>query len=132
MKLEQQDIDEAFDMKFLFRLHSEVIIHIGHPCVPQELIKSMVETLKEGSKLYETFVEERQNNIDGKLNKNNLLSSTNELSSPLTIQNKKSLDKVEGITARVIPVVREKFAYACLQCLFDLCSEQDEEGKGLK
>ncbi|CAJ0630351.1 10027_t:CDS:10 [Entrophospora sp. SA101] len=129
LKLEQQDIDEAFDMKFLFKLHSEVIIHIGHPYVPQELIQSMVETLKEGSKLYETFIEERQNNIDGELNKNNLLLSSNELF-PLTIQNKKLSDKVEGTTARIIPVVREKFAYACLQCLFDLCSEQNEEDEG--
>ncbi|CAJ0913275.1 16746_t:CDS:2, partial [Entrophospora sp. SA101] len=118
--LEQQDIDEAFDMKFLFRLQSEVIVHIGHPYVPQELIKSMVETLKEGSKLYDTFIDERENNY-------NTLSSTNDLSS--SFQSKKLADKVEGTTAKVIPVIRERFAYACLQCLFDLCSEQGEQGE---
>jgi hypothetical protein len=122
--MEQQDIDEDFDMNFLLLLQSDVMIHMGRPRVPQNLIRDLVKTIQEGSQLYFTDVK-RQGVMNDYLNK------------PLPIPNgtsrtKKSLEKlsekVEGSTAKIVPVARERFAYACLQCLFDLCSD-DQNGE---
>lgn len=110
INLEQQDINEAFDMKFLFNLQTDVLIHMGHPRVPQTLIREIVETLQEGSQLYSADIE-RQSAVNGHSNKSHV----------------KQLEKVEGVTAIIAPVARERFAYACLQCLFDLCSAEYED-----
>ncbi|CAB4394110.1 unnamed protein product [Rhizophagus irregularis] len=125
IKMEQQDTDEDFDMNFLFRIQSDVMVHMGRPRVPQNLIRDLVKTIQEGSQLYFSEVK-RQEIMNDYLNK------------PLPIPNgtpsrtKKSLEKlsekVEGSTAKIVPVARERFAYACLQCLFDLCSD-DQTGE---
>ncbi|CAI2181355.1 20085_t:CDS:10 [Funneliformis geosporum] len=133
IKIDQQDTDEAFDMKFLFRLQSDVMIHMGRPRVPQNLIMDLIKTIQEGSQLYSSDVE-RQGVMNGYLDKPlpvpvpNGASSHQKKSKPP----EKLSEKVEGVTAKIIPVAKERFAYACLQCLFDLCSEDqtgDEEIK---
>ncbi|CAG8443203.1 6201_t:CDS:10 [Funneliformis caledonium] len=133
IKIDQQDIDEAFDMKFLFRLQSDVMIHMGRPRVPQSLIRDLIKTIQEGSQLYLSDVE-RQGAMNGYLNKplpvpvSNGTSFHQKKSKP----REKLSEKVEGVTAKIVPVAKERFAYACLQCLFDLCSEDqtgDEEIK---
>ncbi|CAG8510749.1 17383_t:CDS:10, partial [Dentiscutata heterogama] len=110
INLEQQDANEAFDMKFLFNLQTDVVIHMGHPRVPQTLIREIVETLQEGSQLYSADIE-RHAAVNGHSSKTHV----------------KQLEKVEGVTAIIAPVARERFAYACLQCLFDLCSAEYED-----
>ncbi|CAG8503304.1 19215_t:CDS:10 [Racocetra persica] len=120
INLEQQDTNEAFDMKFLFNLQTDVIIHMGCPRVPQTLIREIVETLREGSQLYSTDIE-RQEAANGHLNK---ISTTSNIE---RTAHAKQLEKVEGVTATIIPVARERFAYASLQCLFDLCSAEYED-----
>ncbi|CAG8467852.1 8909_t:CDS:10 [Cetraspora pellucida] len=120
INLEQQDTNEAFDMKFLFNLQTEVIIHMGRPRVPQTLIRDIVETLREGSQLYSTDIE-RQEAVNGHLNKTSTTSNIERTT------HAKQLEKVEGVTVLISPVARERFAYACLQCLFDLCSAEYED-----
>ncbi|RHZ78300.1 hypothetical protein Glove_166g199 [Diversispora epigaea] len=132
LKTEQQDADEAFDMRFLFSLQSDVMIHMG-PRVPQTLIKKIVEAIQEGSQLYFTGVKRREI-VNGFVNESS--SNNNDDDDDDDHNNNdddgyelnKVSEKVEGITTEIIPVARERFAYACLQCLFDLCSDgQNDE-----
>lgn len=107
-------------MKFLFSLQSNVMVHMGRPRVPQMLIKKLVETIREGSQLYFTEVHRREIVNGYKLSPNE--EDYNNYNDDENEPNK-VLGKVEGATAEIIPVARERFAYACLQCLFDLCSD---------
>ncbi|CAG8747385.1 1768_t:CDS:2, partial [Acaulospora morrowiae] len=102
LKVDQHDIDEAFDMKCLFDLQTAVMVHMGRPRVPQDLIKKMVEAIKDGSRLYSTDVQ-RQGN--GYLNRSP--TPPNKVNEPHL---KKALEEVEGVTTKIIPVAREGFA----------------------
>ncbi|RIA83990.1 hypothetical protein C1645_880206 [Glomus cerebriforme] len=125
IKIDQQDIDEEFDMNFLSRLQSDVMIHMGRPRVPQSLIRDLVKTIQEGSQLYSSDVK-RQEVMNGYLNKPLPIPNGSPSSTKKSIE--KLSEKVEGATAKIVPVARERFAYACLQCLFDLCSD-DQNGE---
>jgi hypothetical protein len=94
---------------------------MGRPRVPQNLTRDLVKTIQEGSQLYLSEVE-RQGVINGYLNK----SLPDGPSRPKKLLGKLS-EKVEGATAKIVPVTRERFAYACLQFLFDLCSDHQNE-----
>jgi len=105
---------------------------MGRPRVPQNLIRDLIKTIQEGSQLYSSDVE-RQGVMNGYLNKplpvsNGPSSHTKKSKFP-----EKFSEKVEGATAMIVPVAKERFAYACLQCLFDLCSDdQNEEEEEIK
>src|SRR3954451_14305308 len=105
--MEQLDTDEDFDMNFLFRLQSDVIIHMGHPRVPQSLIRDLIKTIQEGSQLYFSDVKRQV-----------VMNKSLPIPNGTPSLTKKSAEKVEGTTAKIVPVARERFAYACLQCLF--------------
>ena len=101
------------------------MIHMGRSRVPQSLIRDLVKTIQEGSQLYFSYVE-RQGVVNGYLNKP--LPISNGGSSRTKRSPEKLSEKVEGVTAKIIPVARERLAYACLQCLFDLCLD-DQNGE---
>ncbi|CAG8607251.1 1553_t:CDS:2, partial [Ambispora leptoticha] len=125
LKLEQQDSDEAFDMKFLFSLESDILIHMGHPRVPVELIRQLVEIIEKGSQLYSTDEHRQSNYLNGNLDKPlPPIISGSEGQPSHTIM---PITRVEGTTAKIIPVPRERFAYACLTCLFNFCSDANTD-----
>ncbi|GES88442.1 hypothetical protein RCL_jg5346.t1 [Rhizophagus clarus] len=129
IKMEQQDTDEDFDMNFLFRLQSDVMIHMGRPRVPQSLIRDLIKTIQEGSQLYFSDVK-RQELMNDYLNKP--LPIPNGTSSRIKKSPERLSEKVEGSTAKIVPVARERFAYACLQCLFDLCSDDQNDEQEIR
>ncbi|KAG9288486.1 hypothetical protein G9A89_015692 [Geosiphon pyriformis] len=122
LKIEQHDTDEAFDMKFLFTLESEVLIHMGHPRVPLELIRKLIDTIQQGSQLYTMDVNRRKTYLNGNLDK-----PLPTIKDSASTQTPRILTKVEGSAAKIVPVARERFAYVCLQCLFDFCSDTDTD-----
>ncbi|CAG8763007.1 14889_t:CDS:2, partial [Racocetra persica] len=57
IQVEQLNIDESFDIKFLSDLQTRVLIHLGNSRVPQSLILNAIKIIYEGSKLYYTEVD---------------------------------------------------------------------------
>jgi hypothetical protein len=110
MSIEDLDIDEHFDIKLLNAVENDIILHIGHATVSKELVRKLIDVIKEGSRLY--YVDEQTN------------SPTEE--QPV---DKLSVNRSSDLLATVgtiVPVMKETFAYAALRCLFSLCSKEKQ------
>ncbi|CAG8495454.1 3413_t:CDS:10, partial [Scutellospora calospora] len=119
--IEQLNIDESFDIKFFSDLQTQVLIHLGHSRVPQSLIFDVVKIIYEGSKLYYPKVDKQtmcSENID------EYFQPFDDLEMPCCRQ---ILKNVESVPISITPVEREKFAYVCLECLFELCSDEKDD-----
>ncbi|CAG8704246.1 2805_t:CDS:10, partial [Dentiscutata erythropus] len=121
IQIEQLNIDESFDIKFLSELQTRVLIHLGHSRVPQSLIHNVVKIIYEGSKLYYPETDKLtiwNENIDENS------QSSDDLEMPCC---NRMLKNINGTPVSITPVERERFAYACLQCLFELCSDEKDD-----
>jgi hypothetical protein len=93
---------------------------LGHSRVPQSLIFDVVKIIYEGSKLYYPKVDKPtmcNENID------EYYQPFDDLEIPCCRQ---ILKNIESVPISITPVEREKFAYACLECLFELCSDEKD------
>jgi hypothetical protein len=114
MSIEELDIDEHFDIKLLTAVENDIILHIGRAKVPTELIRKLIDVIKEGSRLY--YVDEQAN------------GSADDKPGDMTSMNRSS--DLLATVGTIVPVMKETFAYAALRCLFSLCSNE-KQGKPL-
>jgi hypothetical protein len=112
MSIEDLDIDEHFDIKLLSAVENDIILHIGHAKVPTELIRKLIDVIKEGSRLY--YVDEQAN------------GPADEKPADMTSMNRSS--DLLATVGTIVPVMKETFAYAALRCLFCLCSNEKQGG----
>lgn len=114
MSIEELDTDEHFDIKLLMAVENDIILHIGRAKVPTELIRKLIDVIKEGSRLY--YVDEQAN------------GSADDKPGDMTSMNRSS--DLLATVGTIVPVMKETFAYAALRCLFSLCSSE-KQGKPL-
>ncbi|KAI7900381.1 uncharacterized protein BX663DRAFT_517389 [Cokeromyces recurvatus] len=116
MNIEELDADEHFDISILKSIESIVVVHLGQPRVPIEVIKKLVHIIHEGSRLYyieDTSVVTDTNIEEGDIKRSNFV-------------NDRSSDIV-GTTGTIVPVMKESFAYASFMTLFTLCSAEKQD-----
>ncbi|KAI8578525.1 hypothetical protein K450DRAFT_272753 [Umbelopsis ramanniana AG] len=111
MSIEELDIDEHFDIKLLTAVENNIVLQIGHAKVPTELIRKLIDVIKEGSRLY--YVDEQAND------------STDDKPGDMTSMNRSS--DLLATVGTIVPVMKETFAYAALRCLFSLCSSDKQD-----
>lgn len=116
MKIEDLDIDEHFDISVLNMIYTDIMVHMGQPRVPEDIIQKLVDVIRESSRLY--YVEET---VDSETKAVNGIKE--EPSRLLT--NDRSSDIV-GTTGTIVPVMKETFAYASFMTLFNLCSSENK------
>lgn len=102
MKIEELDVDEHFDISVLSVIQNDIVVHMGQPRVPLEVIEKLVSVIRESSRLY--YIED-----------------TNDRSSDIA-----------GTTGTIVPVMKESFAYASFMTLFSLCSCEKQGKQALK
>ncbi|CEP19238.1 hypothetical protein [Parasitella parasitica] len=97
MKIEELDVDEHFDISILSVIQNDIVVHMGQPRVPIEVIEKLISVIRESSRLY--YVE-----------------NVNDRSSDIV-----------GTTGTIVPVMKESFAYASFMTLFSLCSSKKQD-----
>ncbi|KAJ2961960.1 hypothetical protein NQZ79_g2896 [Umbelopsis isabellina] len=111
MSIEDLDVDEHFDIKLLNSVEQEIILHIGHAKVSSDLVRKLIDVIKEGSRLY--YVDEHITN-----------SEEEQAADKAAVNRSGDLIATVGT---IVPVMKETFAYAALRCLFSLCSKEKED-----
>jgi hypothetical protein len=120
MKIEELDVDEHFDISVLSVIQNDVVVHMGQPRVPVEVIEKLVNVIRESSRLY--YVEDSTDS--NKLQQVNE-QDEDEVKKLKFLANDRSSDIV-GTTGTIVPVMKESFAYASLMTLFTLCSAEKQ------
>jgi hypothetical protein len=110
MSIEDLDVDEHFDIKLLNSVEKDIILHIGHAKVSTDLVRKLIDVIKEGSRLY--YVDEHMAN-----------SQEEQAADKAAVNRSGDLIATVGT---IVPVMKETFAYASLCCLFSLCSKEKE------
>jgi hypothetical protein len=118
MKIEELDVDEHFDISVLSVIQNDIVVHMGQPRVPIEVIIKLVDVIRESSRLY--YVEDVVMQIEDDSNEDDIKKTR-------FLTNDRSSDIV-GTTGTIVPVMKESFAYAALMTLFTLCSAE-KQGK---
>lgn len=121
MKIEELDVDEHFDISVLSVIQSDIVVHMGQPRVPIEVIEKLINVIKEISRLY--YIEDTMADKSHHAEENNV----GETKSLKPLASDRSSDIV-GTTGTIVPVMKESFAYAALMTLFTLCS-REKQGK---
>ncbi|CAM0141230.1 unnamed protein product [Umbelopsis sp. WA50703] len=111
MSIEDLDVDEHFDIKLLNSVEKDIILHIGHAKVSTDLVRKLIDVIKEGSRLY--YVDEHMAN-----------SQEEQAADKAAVNRSGDLIATVGT---IVPVMKETFAYASLCCLFSLCSKEKED-----
>lgn len=143
MSLKSQAMDEAFDLVFLHGLRTKVFFRMGYHRVPLGTLNELTQILDQAANLYilstrtpasdalssATTTTSRSSSSNG-LNKN----GPDSKGSP---QDDAQLDIIQGLgitlhsTANtMVPVRRERFAFASLEILFDLCATEEKKITG--
>jgi hypothetical protein len=115
MKIEELDVDEHFDISVLSVIQNDIVVHMGQPRVPIEVIIKLVDVIRESSRLY--YVEDVVLQLED--------SNEDEGKKTRSLTNDRSSDIV-GTTGTIVPVMKESFAYAALMTLFTLCSAEKQ------
>lgn len=120
MKIEELDVDEHFDISVLSVIQSDIVVHMGQPRVPIEVIEKLINVIKEISRLY--YIEDTMADKSHHAEENNV----GETKSLKPLASDRSSDIV-GTTGTIVPVMKESFAYAALMTLFTLCSREKQD-----
>ncbi|KAG0214456.1 hypothetical protein BGX33_002091 [Mortierella sp. NVP41] len=159
MPLKNQALDESFDLVFLHIMKTKVFCRMGYHRVPADILAELVQTLDLAANLYvlstpssistSTATLPLTSNSDIKANSTSTLENNQAKSLKLKNMTPSSastrsddiqLDIIQGLGIvlhstrnTMVPVGRERFAFACLDILFDLCSNysagsQDRHG----
>lgn len=148
MPLKSQALDEAFDLVFLHSMKSKVFARMGYHRVPSDILVELVQTLDLAANLYvlstpasiasspPTVPQTTNINtksdltlaLEDRQSKSLELKNISSLSA-LTLNEDAQLDIIQGLGIvlhstrnTMVPVGRERFAFACLDILFDLSS----------
>lgn len=149
MPLKSQALDEAFDLVFLHSMKTKVFARMGYHRVPAEVLAELVQTLDLAANLYVLSTPGSLapsppsvplvTNTNTKSNSTSALGNSQPKSSDLknisslsasTLNEDAQLDIIQGLGIvlhstrnTMVPVGRERFAFACLDILFDLSSD---------
>jgi hypothetical protein len=121
--LEEQDVDEVFDMSVVNAINSDMMVHMGKDGVEEAVIERLIYLLNQVSVLhYSVAPGEKQ--IDGKILRTDPVNLTKQndalsplLSSPLALEIVTTPQQ-----AGVLKQRKEKLAQLCLRSLFDFCA----------
>ncbi|KAF9358527.1 hypothetical protein BGX26_001534 [Mortierella sp. AD094] len=148
MSLKGQAQDESFDLVYLHSLKSKVFSRMGYRRVPMEILTELVQILDHAANLY---ILSTPSLIDSSASYSVSAPSPTPSSASTLIGNQSRptdskmapimaedahLDIIQGLgitlhstTNTMVPVGRERFAFACLETMFDLCSSGQEPSK---
>ncbi|KAF9304722.1 hypothetical protein BGZ74_000788 [Mortierella antarctica] len=145
MSLKNQALDESFDLVFLHSLKTKVFFRMGYHRVPLDILGDLVQILDHAANLYvmstAPLATAQSPSSHGSASNNSLNGSgakgSNKPSAPeakgmvSSESGDPSYDIIQGLgitlhstTNTMVPVGRERFAFGCLEILFDLCSNQ--------
>jgi hypothetical protein len=133
MKIEELDVDEHFDISLLSVIQSDIVIYIGQPRVPIEVIQKLVHIIRESSRLYyvddttQKEVEEEEEE-EKEITTKKLAIIKEQDNREFYLLNSNRSSDIVGTTGTIVPVMKESFAYASLMTLFSLCSNE-QQGK---
>ncbi|KAG0338258.1 hypothetical protein BG004_007294 [Podila humilis] len=140
MSLKSQALDESFDLVYLHSLKTKVFFRMGYHRVPPEILMDLVQILDHASNLYimasaapsPTPAAVRGTGTNSNSSNDNLRGSGGMVASDSTDTTTSTTaleDIMQGLgitlhstTNTMVPVGRERFAFGCLEILFDLCS----------
>ncbi|KAF9574751.1 hypothetical protein EC968_005537 [Mortierella alpina] len=137
MSLKDQNMDESFDLVFLTSLKSKVFFRMGYHRVPDDILTELIQTLDHAANLYilstpstlPSTLDASRNPSDSTLTHNESMLADGSVSPRAAHDH--HLDIIQGLgitlhstTNTMVPVRRERFAFACLEILFDLCSAE--------
>jgi hypothetical protein len=144
MSLKNQALDESFDLAFLHCLKSKVFSRMGYHRVPKKLLMELVHIVDNAANLYilsspamdvSTISLPPKQSSSASLTHVTLDHPPGPDSKAAVLANfdDAHLDIIQdlGITLHsttntMVPVRRERFAFACLEILFDLCSSGED------
>lgn len=155
MPLKSQALDEAFDLVFLHSMKTKVFARMGYHRVPAEVLAELVQTLDLAANLYVLSTPASlvpsppsvpmATNTNTKSNSTSALENSQPKSSELknisslsasTLNEDAQLDIIQGLGIvlhstrnTMVPVGRERFAFACLDILFDLSSDVSSDSQ---
>ncbi|KAF9191924.1 hypothetical protein BGZ51_006482 [Haplosporangium sp. Z 767] len=140
MSLKNQTLDESFDLVFLHSLKTKVFFRMGYHRVPTDILTELVQILDLAANLYilstPSLIASSGVTAASSGSAPSSISTTSADNSQLYKQaesklteNDIHLDVIQGLgitlhatTNTMVPVRRERFAFTCLEILFDLCS----------
>ncbi|KAG0336922.1 hypothetical protein BG000_006015 [Podila horticola] len=144
MSLKNQALDESFDLVFLHSLKTKVFFRMGYHRVPLDILGDLVQILDHAANLYvmstaplatsqpaEAHGPASNNSLNGSGTKGSNKPASEAKGMVSSESGDLSYDIIQGLgitlhstTNTMVPVGRERFAFGCLEILFDLCSNQ--------
>ncbi|KAF9385298.1 hypothetical protein CPC16_008043 [Podila verticillata] len=142
MSLKNQASDESFDLVFLHSLKTKVFFRMGYHRVPLDILGDLVQILDHAANLYvmsstplatsqPAFGSASNNNINASGAKGSNKPASEVKGMVSSESSDLSFDIIQGLgitlhstTNTMVPVGRERFAFGCLEIMFDLCSSQ--------
>ncbi|KAF8974912.1 hypothetical protein BGZ46_009596 [Entomortierella lignicola] len=146
MSLKSQAQDESFDLVYLHTLKNKVFSRMGYHRVPIEILTELVQILDHAANLY---ILSTPSLVDASASYSAPAVSPSPSTTSTLVGNQSRpteskmvpvnaedahLDIIQGLgitlhstTNTMVPVGRERFAFACLETLFDLCSSSGHE-----
>ncbi|KAG0371102.1 hypothetical protein BGZ54_000046 [Gamsiella multidivaricata] len=147
MSLKSQALDESFDLVYLHTLKTKVFFRMGYHRVPMDTLAELIQILDRAANLYIlstpamidapttiTVPTASQAPLSASVTNDRQINSTDSKSKlASSAADDSHLDIIQGLgitlhstTNTMVPVRRERFAFACLETLFDLCSSGEE------
>ncbi|KAL1917432.1 uncharacterized protein VTP21DRAFT_3825 [Calcarisporiella thermophila] len=125
MSIEDADTDEFFDISFLASLQADLLCYMGEERVPEPVVRRLVHVIERASRLY--FLDDHQGDpVAVDCNAREMFEVEDPRKEQM-LSGDNADTAIEGSTSGVVPVLREKFSYACFGCLFELCAERPGE-----
>lgn len=142
MSLKNQALDESFDLVFLHSLKTKVFFRMGYHRVPLDILGDLVQILDHAANLYvmsstplatsqPVLGSASNNSINGSGAKGSNKPASEAKGMVSSESGDLSFDIIQGLgitlhstTNTMVPVGRERFAFGCLEIMFDLCSNQ--------
>ncbi|CAO3644476.1 unnamed protein product [Cunninghamella echinulata] len=122
LSIEELDVDEHFDISILSLIQNDIVLYLGQPRVPMDIIERLVHIIHECSRLY--YVDEHEPSHRGETS--NGSQSEKPVSNKPSIFHGRTSDLV-STAGTIVPVMKESFAYAALKLLFTLCSSEKQD-----
>ncbi|TFK71822.1 hypothetical protein BDN72DRAFT_409999 [Pluteus cervinus] len=118
LSLEEQEVEENFDLVLIASLEADVVPHIGDSRVPDSLVAHLGKILQQGSGLYESL-EFSASDRNKRPLEHSPTSSGGSSFERVDYENYHEIGSTEGISL----VPRERFSYWCFDLLFLICSD---------
>ena len=125
--LDEQDVEENFDLALLDTLETSVVPYLGDERLPDTLVSHLGRILHQGSRLYGQNTPLDDLNgilpIESGSNEASLANGDSNYKSKTKSYHHVTTEYGLGSTDLGAPVPRERFSYWCFDLLFLICSE---------